>query len=95
MPWGLKPLHASLSLPSGLMGIFCAVIEIPMLTMFHTGEEFAWLCRKFAFFGVFPLFSSPAVRGGGSRTDFKGSQFEKEIIIWRVRWYVASPISYR
>jgi len=26
---------------------------------------------------------------------FKGSQFEKEIILWGVRWYVAYPISYR
>ena len=27
--------------------------------------------------------------------DFKGSQFELEIILWGVRWYVAYPISYR
>jgi putative transposase len=27
--------------------------------------------------------------------DFKGSQVEKEIILWGVRWYVAYPISYR
>ena len=27
--------------------------------------------------------------------DFKGSQFECEIILWAVRWYVAYPISYR
>ena len=27
--------------------------------------------------------------------DFKGSHFEKEIIPWGVRWYVAYPISYR
>jgi putative transposase len=27
--------------------------------------------------------------------DFKGTQFEKEIILWGVRWYVAYPISYR
>jgi hypothetical protein len=25
--------------------------------------------------------------------DFKGSQFEKEIIMWGVRWYVAYPIN--
>jgi len=24
--------------------------------------------------------------------DFKGSQFEREIILWAVRWYVASPV---
>jgi transposase-like protein len=30
-----------------------------------------------------------------SRMDFKGTQFEKEIILWGVRWYVAYPISYR
>ena len=27
--------------------------------------------------------------------DFKGSQFEREIILWGVRWDVAYPISYR
>src|ERR1700758_2249981 len=27
--------------------------------------------------------------------DFKGSQFERAIILWGVRWYVAYPISYR
>jgi putative transposase len=27
--------------------------------------------------------------------DFKGSQFEREIVLWGVRWYVAYPISYR
>jgi putative transposase len=27
--------------------------------------------------------------------DFKGSHFEKEIILWGVRWYVAYSISYR
>src|SRR5271163_829127 len=27
--------------------------------------------------------------------DFKSSQFERDIILWGVRWYVAYPISYR
>jgi hypothetical protein len=27
--------------------------------------------------------------------NFTGSHFEREIILWGVRWYVASPISYR
>jgi putative transposase len=27
--------------------------------------------------------------------NFKGAQFEQEIILWGVRWYVAYPISYR
>ena len=27
--------------------------------------------------------------------DFKGSQFERHIILWVGRWYVAYPISYR
>jgi len=27
--------------------------------------------------------------------DFKGSHFEKEIILWGIRWYVAYPLSYR
>src|SRR5262244_513138 len=32
---------------------------------------------------------------GGGMIDFKGSQFERDIILWGVRWYVAYPISYR
>jgi transposase-like protein len=28
-------------------------------------------------------------------SNFKGSQFEREIILWGVRWYVAYPVSYR
>src|SRR5215471_19198657 len=31
----------------------------------------------------------------GGMMNFKGSQFEREIILWGVRWYVAYPISYR
>ncbi len=27
--------------------------------------------------------------------EFKGSHFEKEVILWGVRWYVAYPMSYR
>ncbi len=27
--------------------------------------------------------------------DFKGSHFEREVILWGVRWYLAYPISYR
>jgi hypothetical protein len=27
--------------------------------------------------------------------ELKGSHFEREIILWGVRWYVAYPISYR
>src|SRR5271168_2089148 len=27
--------------------------------------------------------------------EFKGSHFEREMILWGVRWYVAYPISYR
>jgi hypothetical protein len=27
--------------------------------------------------------------------DFKGSHFERDIVLWGVRWYVAYPISYR
>ena len=27
--------------------------------------------------------------------DFEGSHFEREIVLWGVRWYLAYPISYR
>src|SRR5271154_309789 len=27
--------------------------------------------------------------------EFKGSHFERDVILWGVRWYVAYPVSYR
>jgi putative transposase len=27
--------------------------------------------------------------------EFKGSSFERDIVVWGVRWYMAYPISYR
>src|SRR5688572_22996877 len=38
---GLEPVHVSLSLASRLMRILCAVVEIPMLAMFHAGKNLA------------------------------------------------------
>jgi hypothetical protein len=35
VPWGLKPLHASLPLARRLMGIFRAIVQIAVLAMFH------------------------------------------------------------
>ena len=26
--------------------------------------------------------------------EFKGSHFERDVILWDVRWYVACPLSY-
>jgi putative transposase len=36
-------------------------------------------------------------RSGGARVmiEFKGSHFERDVIMWAVRWYVAYSISYR
>jgi transposase-like protein len=35
------------------------------------------------------------IQWGGTMIEFKGSHFEREVILWGVRWYVAYPISYR
>ena len=34
-------------------------------------------------------------RRNGAIIDFKGSHFERAVILWGVRWYVAYPMSYR
>jgi hypothetical protein len=39
---GLEPLHASLSLAGGLVGVLGAVIEIPVLAMFDSWKNFAF-----------------------------------------------------
>lgn len=41
MTRGLKTLHAPLPLTRRLMRVLGAIIEIPMLAMFHPGENFA------------------------------------------------------
>jgi putative transposase len=33
--------------------------------------------------------------GEHAMIEFKGSHFERDVILWAVRWYVAYPISYR
>jgi transposase-like protein len=35
------------------------------------------------------------VGGTAAMIEFKGSHFERDVILWGVRWYVAHPISYR
>ena len=52
-------------------------------------------CCKVSFSEVLGYYLCPRLRWGGGVMDFKGSHFEKEIILWGVRWYVAYPISYR
>jgi putative transposase len=40
---------------------------------------------------------SPATVSAGQRAmiEFKGSHFERDVILWAVRWYLAYPVSYR
>src|ERR1700720_2382371 len=38
---------------------------------------------------------SDGLMGRRAMIEFKGSHFEREVILWGVRWYVAYPISYR
>ena len=35
MPWGLEPLHPSLALARRLVRVLGAVIEVPVLAVFH------------------------------------------------------------
>jgi len=35
------------------------------------------------------------VPANSTMIEFKGSHFERDVILWGVRWYVAYPISYR
>jgi hypothetical protein len=39
VPWRFEPLHTALPLAGGLMGVLRAVIQIPVLPMFHAWEE--------------------------------------------------------
>jgi hypothetical protein len=37
VPWGLEPLHAPLPLARGLVGVFRAVVQVPVLAVLHAG----------------------------------------------------------
>lgn len=66
-------------------------------TLLRPLNDKCWFCRKLAIF-LRVFFTIPyrlILRCGGTAGDFKDSQFEKEIILWGIRWYVAYPISYR
>ena len=39
--------------------------------------------------------STSVSASGQAMIEFKGSHFERDVILWAVRWYVAYPISYR
>jgi hypothetical protein len=40
VPWGLESLHPSLPLTGRLVGILCTVVEVAVLAMLHTGQDF-------------------------------------------------------
>jgi putative transposase len=41
------------------------------------------------------MFAGNGFGGEHVMIEFKGSHFERDVILWAVRWYVADPISYR
>ena len=44
MPRGLEPLHASLPLTGGLVGVLRSIIEIAVLAMFYSWENLLLSC---------------------------------------------------
>ena len=61
----------------------------------HEADDWGWFCRKFR--AERPGVCLPAGIFWGQQVsiEFKGSHFERDVILWGVRWYVAYPISYR
>jgi hypothetical protein len=41
IPWGFEPLHAPFPLAGRVVGILRTVVQIPVLPMFHTGQDLA------------------------------------------------------
>ena len=52
-------------------------------------------CRKLFFAETWGYDRWKRVWRNSTMIEFKGSHFEREVILWGVRWYVAYPISYR
>jgi hypothetical protein len=52
-------------------------------------------CRKFSPSGCRVYDPTTGSAGWMVTIAFKGSHFERDVILWGVRWYVAYPLSYR
>jgi hypothetical protein len=40
MPWGFEPLHPSLSLARRLVGVLSSIVQVLVLSVLDTGQEF-------------------------------------------------------
>jgi hypothetical protein len=54
-----------------------------------------WFCRKFSLATAGCMMCGNGVGGTAAMIEFKGTHFEREMMLWGIRWYVAYPISYR
>jgi hypothetical protein len=52
-------------------------------------------CRKFSPATAGCMMCGNGVGGTAAMIEFKGSHFEREMMLWGIRWYVAYPISNR
>jgi hypothetical protein len=51
------------------------------------------LSQTFAYRPAWPRFGGNGISGEHVMIEFKGSHFERDVILWTVRWYVAYPVS--
>src|SRR6202043_2944391 len=59
------------------------------------GRSHNRFCRKFSPSGCRVYDQTTGSAGWMVTIAFKGSHFERDVILWGVRWYVAYPLSYR
>src|SRR3954451_14873700 len=59
--------------------------DVRKLPALHSFQAFSAACKLV---GI-------SFSGQPTMIEFKGSHFERDVILWAVRWYVAYPISYR
>jgi transposase-like protein len=60
-----------------------------------TAPDLPRFCRKLFLAETWGYDRWKRVWRNSTMIEFKGSHFEREVILWGVRWYVAYPISYR
>ena len=75
-------------MPTAIGGEFVSRVKLrPIVTavsVANFADRSAW-CK----------FAGNGFGGEHVMIEFKGSHFERDVILWAVRWYVAYPISYR
>jgi hypothetical protein len=79
------------------LGWLLNIQSIPGLGRISEGDSLTsrGSAANFADRSAWCTFAGNGFGGEHVMIEFKGSHFERDVILWAVRWYVAYPVSHR